>query len=230
MTKSGGMEVLDISVKIQGKTLLDRVSLHVGPGERIAVFGASGSGKTTLLRVIAGLEERLTRGSVILDGVVASSAGGPFLAPHRRGVALLFQDLALWPHLTVEQHLRFPLGSAGTPREKLRHRVKQTIDSVGLGGRGRTRPGELSGGEQQRLALARALISRPDHLLLDEPFSSLDIPLRREMINKVLDLQQRLGFTLLLVTHDPAEATALAERVVTLDEGRVSRTGPATTG
>lgn len=227
MTEGAGIEVLEVTVEVKGKVLLDRVSLRGGPGERIAVFGASGSGKTTLLRVIAGLEERLTRGSVSLDGVVASAPGGAFMPPHQRGVALLFQDLALWPHMTVEQHLRFPLGSSGLPRGQVCRRVDEAIVWVGLGGRDRTRPGELSGGEQQRLALARALISRPRRLLLDEPFSSLDLPLRREMSDLVLDLHRRLGFTLLLVTHDPAEVSALAERVVVLDGGRVSWTGPA---
>ncbi len=225
MTEHPCIEFKEITVKKNGKRLLDRVDLQVRRGDRVAVLGASGSGKTTLLRVICGLEDRLAQGSVLFDGTVVSDMAGTPLPPYRRRVAMVFQDLALWPHMTVAQHLGFVLGAKRPNADVAERRIAEAIASVNLSGRGRSRPAELSGGEQQRLALARAIIAEPQRLLLDEPFSSLDIPLRGEMIELVLKLHERWGFTLVHVTHDPLEAVKLTDTIIYLDQGRVAWSG-----
>ncbi len=216
------IELRDVTVLVGERPILDRVNLTVDGGARVALLGPSGSGKTTLLRAIAGLVQGLAGGEVMLDGSVATAAGRRPLAPHRRGLAMVFQDLALWPHMDVRRHLAFV-----APSDATADHVQATIESVGLSGRERSRPAALSGGERQRLALGRALVVRPRRLLLDEPFSSLDLSLRKEMVELILGLQQDQGFTLIHVTHDPHEAELVAERIILLDEGAVVWDGPA---
>ncbi|MBW1808724.1 MAG: ATP-binding cassette domain-containing protein [Deltaproteobacteria bacterium] len=212
----------DVGVIIGSNRILDSISLEVGSSERVAVLGASGSGKTTLLRVVAGLTERVDKGRVILSGRVASESDGIRQKPHERELAMVFQDLALWPHMSVRRHLSFVAKPGTSPSE-----LAEWIDAVGLKGRERARPAELSGGERQRLALARALACRPRCLLLDEPFTSLDLPLRREMLDLVLAFHEKIGFALLHVTHDPQEARRVAERVILLEGGRIVWDGSA---
>ncbi len=212
----------DVGVTIGANRILDSISMEVRDGERVAVLGASGSGKTTLLRVVAGLAEGVGHGRVMLSGRVAGVQDDIRLKPHERELAMVFQDLALWPHMSVRRHLGFVAKPKTKPAE-----LAGWIDAVGLKGRERARPAELSGGERQRLALARALASRPRCLLLDEPFTSLDLPLRREMLDLLLALHQKTGFTLLHVTHDPQEAIRVAERVIMLEGGRLVWDGSA---
>ncbi len=226
MTQAPCIRLEKVSVDVGGHRVVTGVDLDVRAGEKVAMLGPSGSGKTTLLRVIAGLEDGIIEGRVELLGQQASVPGRIVLPPHTREVAMLFQDLALWPHMSVEAHLLFPIRKLKLNEDEVKARIEQSIVSVGLGGREKARPAELSGGEQQRLALARALIGRPLRLLLDEPFSSLDLPLKKEMIELVLDLHKRDGFTLVHVTHDPVEVAGVAERVVALDSGKVIWSGP----
>jgi ABC-type Fe3+/spermidine/putrescine transport system ATPase subunit len=195
------------------------VSMHVSAGEAFVVVGPSGSGKTTLLRLIAGLE-RPDAGEIWLDGRVVAGPG-EHVPPHRRRLGFVFQDLALWPHLTVRQHLDFVMESVGIPRSERAARARETLSLVRIDGLAGRHPHELSGGEQQRAALARALVGRPRLLLLDEPFSSLDPDLRAVLREEVGRLQRALQLTSISVTHDREDAAALADRVVDMRQGRV---------
>ncbi len=195
------------------------VSLSVGDGERMALLGPSGCGKTTLLRLVAGLETP-DAGEVSIDGRRVDH-----LPPHRRGVAMLFQESALYPHLTVEENLGFGLRLAGSTREERRARARQVAELLGVTDLLSRRPGSLSGGQAQRVALGRVLARRPSVLLLDEPLSHLDVPLREELMEEILRLHSREGTTLLLVTHDRREALALGQRIALLRDGRLVQVG-----
>lgn len=194
--------------------------LEVPAGSCTAVLGPSGSGKSTVLRLAAGLDEP-TAGSVHLDG--ADLAG---VAPERRGMAMVFQRPLLFPHLSVRDNVAFADRVRGVPRRAARRRAEEYLDLVQLGGFGDRPARALSGGQEQRVALARALAAHPRVLLLDEPFSALDARLREEMHELLADLRMRLDPTILLVTHDSAEADALADDVAVLDRGRLLQTGP----
>ncbi|MGY1712625.1 ABC transporter ATP-binding protein [Geodermatophilus sp. SYSU D00758] len=199
---------------------LDGLDLAVPAGSCVAVLGPSGSGKSTVLRLTAGLDQP-TRGSVHLDG--RDLAGVP---PERRGMAMVFQRPLLFPHLSVRDNVAYADRVRGVPRRRARGRAGEFLDLVGLAGLGDRAPRELSGGQEQRVALARALAAEPRVLLLDEPFSALDTPLREEMHELLADLRARLAPTVLLVTHDPAEAAALADTVAVLEAGRLQQHGP----
>ncbi len=187
------------------------VSLEVGPGEVVAILGASGSGKTTLLRSAAGFVTP-TAGRILIGGETVAADGRELVAAEGRGVGLMFQDYALFPHMTVRDNVAF--GIPGQPDAS--PRVEQLLSLVGLEGLSGRRPGSLSGGQQQRVALARALAPRPSTLLLDEPFANLDGPLRQEVSEQVCDVLRRQGIGALLVTHDRAQALGLADRVAVL--------------
>ena len=206
-------------VRFATTTALDGVDLEVAPGEVVAVLGASGSGKSTLLRAVAGLQ-RLDAGTVRLDG--DDQRGVP---PHRRDVGLMFQDHALFPHRDVAANVAFGLRMRGVERAAAGRRVAELLELVGLDGFGGRAVTTLSGGEQQRVALARALAPEPRLLMLDEPLGSLDRALRERLVADLRDLFTRLGQTVVAVTHDQAEAFALADRLVVLGEGRVLRAG-----
>ncbi len=198
---------------------LANFSLDVPAGSCVAVLGPSGSGKSTVLRLTAGLDEP-TRGSVHLDG--RDLAGVP---PERRGMAMVFQRPLLFPHLSVRDNVAFADRVRGVPRRTARERAEEYLALVALGGYGDRPARALSGGQEQRVALARALAAEPRVLLLDEPFSALDTALREEMHDLLSDLRVRLDPTVLLVTHDPAEADALADTVAVLDAGRLQQAG-----
>jgi thiamine transport system ATP-binding protein len=204
-----------ITVRFDGVAALDDATLHVADGEVVAVLGASGSGKTTLLRVIAGLQ-RPDAGRVVLDG--RDLDGVP---PHRRGIGLVFQDHALFPHRDVVGNVAFGLRMRGDPDESIRARVAELLELVGLTGLGRRQVGTLSGGEQQRVALARALAPQPRVLLLDEPLGSLDRRLRDRLLGDLAELFAELRLTAVYVTHDQAEAFTLGDRVAIMRDGRV---------
>jgi ABC-type sugar transport system ATPase subunit len=193
------------------------IDLAVEPGELVAVLGASGSGKSTLLRMIAGLEPA-DAGRVLIDG--RDQAAVP---PPRRGVAMVFQSFALFPHLSVERNIGFGLRARREADAAVR--VREAARAVQLDGLLDRRPGELSGGERQRVALARALAARPRVLLLDEPLSNLDAQLRASTRTEIRRLQERTGVTTLHVTHDQDEALALGHRVAVLRDGRVEQVG-----
>ena len=209
---------------VRGDLVVD-VDLAVGPGEVVALLGPNGAGKTTLLRAIAGLE-RLAAGSVTLDGVVLEDAAtGVRVAPERRPVAMVFQDGRLFPHLSAADNVAFGLRTRGVARRQARARALEWLDRVGLPDRAGARPGALSGGQAQRVALARALAVEPRVLLLDEPLAALDATSRVEMRRELRRHLASFPGVRLLVTHDPLEAMAVADRLVVVEDGRVVQAG-----
>jgi iron(III) transport system ATP-binding protein len=197
------------------------LSLDVRRGEVLALLGASGCGKTTTLRLIAGLE-RPDSGAIWLEGREVASVG-VYTPPEVRRVGLVFQDYALFPHLTVAQQVAFPLH--GRPKAERSQRVMQLLEQVGLGGFGERYPHQLSGGQQQRVALARALAPNPSVLLLDEPFSNLDATLRATLRAEVRSIVRATGTTTVFVTHDQEEALSMADRIAILSAGRLLQLG-----
>ncbi|WP_435018294.1 ABC transporter ATP-binding protein [Tundrisphaera sp. TA3] len=209
------LRVRDLGRSFGDARALEGVGFALGRGERLAVLGPSGSGKTTLLRLIAGLETPTT-GEITIDGRPASRAGRVLIAPERRGVAMVFQGLALFPNLRALGQVAFAAhGRGGIERARI------WLDRVGLRHRADARLDELSGGERQRIALARALAQEPALLLMDEPFASLDDDRRAEMRDLLRSLLDDLGTTLVLVSHSRADAMDLARRVIVLDRGRL---------
>ena len=198
---------------------VDDVTLDVAPGEFVSLLGPSGCGKSTLLRTVAGLVEP-DGGQVILAGEDITR-----VAVHRRNLGLVFQSYALFPHMTVFENVAFGLRRRGVGAAELGPRVERMLELVRLGPLGARHPRELSGGQQQRVALARALVLEPRVLLLDEPLSNLDALLRDEMRVELKRLQERLGTTMIFVTHDQAEALILSDRVVVMEAGRVEQIG-----
>jgi len=209
------LELRDIHRQWDHRPLLAGVGLQVPPGRTVALLGASGSGKSTLLKIVAGLEPP-ERGSVWFDG--QDITGVP---PHRRGFALMFQDFALFPHLDVQDNVAFGLVEQGVRRADARAQACGLLGRFGLADHARSRVWTLSGGEQQRVALARALITRPRVLLLDEPFSALDAALRVQLRDEFARHIRAAGMSALLVTHDEAEARAMALSAWQLDGGRL---------
>ena len=217
-TDRSALSIEGLSVKVGKTTLLGPVDLELTAGEHVLVVGPSGCGKTTLLRAVAGFAIPAT-GTIRIDGDVVASARELVVPPERRPVGMLFQGGALWPHMTAAKTLRFTLKHAGQPAS--RDRVRELLAAVRLEDKAKRRPAELSGGEKQRLALARALATRPRMLLLDEPLGPLDAELRGELLETLAQLHEREGWTLLHVTHDPDEARGHATRLVSLREGRI---------
>lgn len=210
---------LEVTVPGAGR-ILGPVDLTVDPGDHLVLVGPSGCGKTTLLRAVAGLAEGVA-GTVSLFGKVATDAGRIIRRPEDRGLGYLFQGGALWPHMTARKTLAFTLAQGGTPKADRARRVDELLGLVDLAGLDDRRPAQLSGGEAQRLALARALAQAPRLLLLDEPLGPLDAPRRAALLERIHALQLSQGLTILHVTHDPAEAAAFATRTLSLDAGRV---------
>ncbi len=213
---------LDRIVRLAGgRTIVDGVSLSAAEGEVVCLLGPSGCGKSTTLRVAAGLE-RPEAGEVRVAGVLVDGQQ-TFVPPEKRGVGLVFQDLALFPHLTVMGNASF--GLAGLPRPERDARARELLSRVGLAGREREYPATLSGGEQQRLAVVRALAPRPRVMLLDEPFSGLDDRLRDSIRADILGLLRRSRTATLFVTHDPTEALRAADRIALMRAGRIVQIG-----
>ncbi|MET7801206.1 ABC transporter ATP-binding protein [Streptomyces decoyicus] len=199
---------------------VDAAELTIREGEFFSLLGPSGSGKSTLLRLIAGFE-RPTSGRIELAGREVTA-----LPPSRRDVHTVFQDYALFPHMTVEQNVAYALTVAGVRKSERLARASEALRTVRLDDHGPRRPAQLSGGQRQRVALARALIDRPGLLLLDEPLGALDLQLRQEMQRELQRIQRATGVTFLLVTHDQEEALTLSDRLAVLDRGRIEQTGP----
>jgi ABC-type Fe3+/spermidine/putrescine transport system ATPase subunit len=214
------VEIRNVRKRFATHHALDGVNLDVAPRESVVILGPSGCGKTTLLRLIAGLEVPDT-GEIWLNGVQVAESHRNLLAPHRREIGFVFQDLALWPHLTVQQNLGFVLESRPLRRPERDGRIREALKLVRVDGFAGRYPHELSGGEQQRVALARALVGNPRLLLLDEPLSSLDEELRSAMRSELARLQQALAMTTVYVTHDREDAAALADRVIEMKAGRI---------
>jgi spermidine/putrescine transport system ATP-binding protein len=199
---------------------LDAVSLEIAAGEFVVLLGPSGCGKTTLLTLIGGFAEPTT-GQILIGG--RDMAG---VAPKERPTTTVFQDYALFPHMTLADNVAFGLRMRGMGRAERFARAEDMLALVGLSGRGDRRPHELSGGQRQRVALARALAVEPDVLLLDEPLGALDLKLRRQMQNELKAIQRRVGTTFIHVTHDQEEAMAIADRIVVMNAGRIEDAAP----
>jgi len=205
-----------VSVRYGNSRALVDFDLRLATGEAVALLGPSGSGKTTILRALAGFAP-IESGRITIRGQDVSG-----LPPQRRGLGIVVQNYALFPHMSVADNVAFGLRARRAPRSETAHRVADSLAMVGMSGYGERRPHELSGGQQQRVALARALAIRPDVLLMDEPLSALDAPLRREMLAELIRLHRAMPeVTMLLVTHDQAEALALADRIGLLDAGKL---------
>ena len=198
---------------------VEEFDLDVADGEFVALLGPSGCGKTTVLRMVAGITDP-DRGEIRFGDRRVEN-----LPPERRNVGLVFQSYALFPHMSVEANVGFGLKMRGLAGAEMRQRVKGALGLVDLAALGGRYPRELSGGQQQRVALARALVIEPDVLLLDEPLSNLDAKLREQLREDIRALQRRLGMTAIYVTHDQAEALALADRVVLMNAGRIVEIG-----
>ncbi len=198
---------------------VDEVNLEVFDGEFLTLLGPSGSGKTTVLRMIAGFEQT-TSGSILLDGKDVTG-----VAAFERDVNTVFQDYALFPHMTVKQNVEYGLKVKGVARQSRERRVNEILDVVQLSGFVDRKPNQLSGGQRQRVALARALVNQPKVLLLDEPLGALDLKLREEMQLELKSIQRRLGITFVYVTHDQDEALSMSDRVAVFNKGRIEQIG-----
>jgi len=213
------LELRSVSRRYGEVRAVEDVSLAVGAGEIFCLLGASGSGKTTLLRLLAGFEVP-SAGDIFIAGQRMND-----VPPYRRPVNLMFQQYALFPHLTVAENVAYGLQREGLPRAEIRTRVGEMLARVALGGLERRLPQQLSGGQQQRVALARALVKRPRLLLLDEPLGALDRRLREQTQFELVNLQESLGVTFLVVTHDQDEAMRLGSRIGVMDRGRIVQVG-----
>ncbi|MFJ2514808.1 ABC transporter ATP-binding protein [Streptomyces griseoviridis] len=215
-----GIRFDSVTVAYDGDVVLDSLDLTVAPGEVMALLGPSGSGKTTALRAVAGFV-RPESGRVFLGERDVTD-----LPPYRRGIGMVVQQYALFPHLRVEENVAFGLKARGTPRAEIRARVGEALEMTGMAGFARRHPRELSGGQQQRVAIARALAVRPGVLLLDEPLSALDARLRSGMLAELARLHRELpDVSMLYVTHDQLEALTLADRIAVMDRARLRACG-----
>ena len=204
-----------ISLEQNKQPIFKEFDLHIKAKERLVIWGASGSGKTTLLRLIAGLNQP-DSGEIWIDGCLATKGKDIIIPPHKREVNMVFQDLALWSHLSVEGNIAFGLKIAKFSKPMILQRVKDILLLVGLEGYEKRAIDSLSGGEQQRIALARALVINPKILLMDEPLSGLDSGKNRELRREIVRLQKLLGFTLVYVTHNQIEAEDIATEILSI--------------
>ena len=216
------VELLRVTKKFGDTVALDDVSLQIGDGEFFSLLGPSGCGKTTSLRLIAGFELP-SEGEVRIGGEVQSRRPA-----YQRPVNTVFQNYALFPHMTVFENTAFGLEMSRVPRKEIRSRVHQALEMVQLPGKEDRKPKQLSGGQQQRVALARALVNRPKVLLLDEPLGALDLKLRKAMQLELKALQDRVGITFVYVTHDQEEALTMSDRIAVMNRGRVLQVGSPT--
>ena len=209
----------NVSVRYTDTVVVRGIDLDIDSGERFALMGPSGSGKSTLLRAVAGLEP-LDTGRVYIDGADVTS-----LPPHRRPVGLMFQEYALFPHMSVLENVTYGLKMHGASRDVAHQKATALLDLAGLGGFEDRKPDSLSGGERQRVALVRTLAPEPDLVMLDEPLGSLDLALRESLLTQMRSIVSELGTTSLYVTHDRTEAFAFAQRLAIMRNGRIVRTG-----
>lgn len=218
--KSQGSVVFENVRKTFGAfTAIPDLSLTIEPGTLVTLLGPSGCGKTTTLRMLAGLEHP-SSGRILIGGKDVT-----MLPANERDVSMVFQSYALFPHMTALDNVAYGLESSGIRRQEARERAEEGLQLVGLAGMGKRLPAELSGGQQQRVAVARALVLEPQVLLLDEPLSNLDARLRRRVRTEIRELQQRLGFTAVYVTHDQEEALAVSDRIIIMKDGHIAQQG-----
>jgi ABC-type Fe3+/spermidine/putrescine transport system ATPase subunit len=208
-----------LSKRFNDSTVVQDVNLEIQSGEFFSVLGPSGCGKTTLLRMIAGFEQP-TSGTIFINGHDVTKA-----LPQARGIGMVFQNYALFPHMTVFGNVAFGLETKGLPRNEIRERVEKILEAVNLSHKQRIPVPQLSGGEQQRVAVARALVVEPSVLLMDEPLSNLDVALRLKTREEIRALQRRIGITTIYVTHDQSEAMSLSDRVAVMKGGKIVQVG-----
>lgn len=213
------IEFQDVSKRYGARTVLSGLSFQLERGERLTIQGPSGCGKTTVLRLIAGFVAP-DSGIIRITGREVASNGKTLVEPSGRNLGMVFQDLALWPHLTVYQNLEFALKAQGLPQDVRAQRIAEMLTRVRLDQVGNAYPGRLSGGQQQRVAVARALVAQPLAVLMDEPFSSLDDDLKDELCGYLLDLHSQLEFTLVYVTHSKEEMKRIGTRTILLRDGK----------
>ncbi len=219
-----GLEVIQLAKKFADQKVLDNVSLSIKPGQHTVILGSSGCGKSTLLRIIAGL---LTpnAGEVVINDEIVSSANTIRLKPHLRNIGLVFQDLALWPNLTVLKNITLVLSAKNCSAIEAKKKAMDMLEMCGIASVADRKPAEISGGQQQRVALARAIVLKPNYLLLDEPFSSLDLITKHDLMEELETLAKKQKSTIILVTHDPFEATFFAKQALILDKGKIVESG-----
>jgi len=217
--RHSSIEARGVSLSYGQKRILSSIDLRIESGEFFCLLGPSGAGKTSFLRVVAGLEMP-DSGELLIDG--ESVALKP---PQKRGVGMVFQGLGLWPHMTVLDTVRYGLVRQSVPEPQIRKKVEFMLEIVGLADCAEKYPGELSGGQQQKVALARALVVEPRILLLDQPMSAVDRPFRTHLLGDIQNLQRKLGITTIMVTHDPEEALSVADRIAVIREGRIQQVG-----
>lgn len=213
------VEIRNVTKTFDGHYAVDDLSLSIYPGELFSLLGASGCGKTTLLRMLAGFE-RPDSGRLLIGGQDVTE-----LPPYRRPVNMMFQSYALFPHLSVADNIAFGLRQEGIARAEIRRRVDEMLELVKLDSYGKRKPDQLSGGQRQRVALARSLIKQPQLLLLDEPLGALDRKLREHTQFELVNIQERLGITFVMVTHDQEEAMTMSTRMAVMNEGRIRQIG-----
>lgn len=213
------LNIVRVDKSFDGNKVLDDINLKTADGELVVVLGPSGCGKSTLLRLIAGLD------TIDTGEIWIGTRRVDKLEPRKRNVSLVFQNYALYPHMTVGQNLGFPLKMAKVAQKEMKDRVIHAASLIGLSDRLDARPAELSGGQRQRVALGRAIIRKPDIYLLDEPLSNLDTDLRTRMRRELVELQKNLGTTMIHVTHDQTEALTMADRLVVIESGKIRQAG-----
>ena len=216
------IEIQDLFKQYQKVTAVDHICLDIKKGEMLTLLGPSGCGKTTTLRCIAGLEKPQA-GDIVIDGRPMLSQG--FVEPSKRGIGMVFQNYAVWPHMKVYNNIVYGLKQQRLAKADIREKARHVLELVGLGGMEDRYPGQLSGGQQQRVALARALVGNPKVLLLDEPLSNLDAKLREELRFEIKSLVRRMGITSVYVTHDQAEAMVISDRVAVMQKGTIAQIG-----
>lgn len=217
--QSGHLQLEEINQRYGSFEALKQVSLEINSGEFVTLLGPSGSGKTTTLKIIAGFVMPDV-GSVLLDGKDLT-----LVPPHQRDIGMVFQNYALFPHMTIAENIAFPLQMRKVARSEIGTKVETALEMVHLSGLGNRRPRELSGGQQQRVALARALVFRPRLLLMDEPLGALDRKLREAMQLEIVGISREIGITVVYVTHDQEEALAMSHRIAVYNDGRVEQVG-----
>ncbi len=220
----GPFELRDVSKLYNGEAALSTVTFTIEPGQHVAILGTSGCGKSTALRLLAGLDTPC-EGEVMLNGTVVSTAHTILMPPHLRGVSMVFQDLALWPNLSAIENVRLGLAGTSLSRRDAAPRAAEALHRCSIESLANRLPNTLSGGQQQRVALARAIAPRPDFLFLDEPFAGLDLITKTRLLAEIQALAREHQFTIVLVTHDPLEATTLCRSAVVLNGGRVEADG-----